>query len=278
MKFGCHVSISRGYLNAAKQAKQINAFSFQYFPKNPRSLSVKQFNRNDAEACKQFCEENKLVSVSHSPYPTSLITENNEKRELVVQSLLNDLEITEACGSRGVVVHFSKPNQYLTILKNYELIIEMLNVILSQWNGNTKLLIENNAGFPGSFGTTLEEMVQIRKLSDYPEKIGFCLDTCHAFSCSLWNGDNWSELLNKGLKLGYFEHLEVIHLNNSKYPSGSGKDRHAPIFGAGYIKESQFEQLIDTSQLKNVPFILETPKEEMSHEKEIRLLKDKWGN
>lgn len=278
MKFGCHLSIKGGYANAARRAYAIQATSFQYFPKNPRSLKIKQFDHKDAAACKQFCEENKLVSVSHSPYPTSLTPNNEAKRKQVVRSLLNDLiTIAEACGSLGVVVHFGSLHHHLTVIENYQLIIEMLNDVLSEWEGNAKLLLENNAGLPGAFGTTLEELVQIQKLSTIPDKIGFCFDTCHAFASGLWTGENWDELLTKGLQLGYFEALEVIHLNNSKYAVHSGKDRHASIFGEGYIQASQFEQLIQTPQLKNIPFILETPQEKISHEQEIQLLIDKWG-
>lgn len=278
MKFGCHLSIKQGYLGAAKQAVAMNAAAFQYFPKNPRSLGVKDFNKEEAAQCKMFCMENDLISVSHSPYPSHLVPHDEQKREKVVDSLLNDLDIAEACGSMGVVVHFGKPLNRVDPLTSYQIMIQMLNDILQHWEGKAKLLIENNAGVPGSMGTTLEELVQVRSLCQYPEKIGFCLDTCHAFASGLWTGDNWQEVLGKGQALGYFEELQVIHLNNSKYPTRLGKDRHAPILGAGFIKEDQFDQLIKTPQLQDIPFILETPKEECPHEREIQLLQEKWGS
>ncbi|MED4475329.1 deoxyribonuclease IV [Oceanobacillus caeni] len=277
MNFGCHLSIGDGYLGAAKKAFKMGAAAFQYFPKNPRSLSIKDFNKDDAALCKTFCDENNILSVSHIPYPTSITPHDVKKREQVIRSLLNDLEITEACGSIGAVVHFGKHLKNKTLIESYQLMIEVLNEVLSEWNGQAKVLLENNAGVPGTIGTTLEELVQIRKLCDYPEKIGFCLDTCHAFSCGLWNGDNWAEVIQKGKDLGYFDELKVIHLNNSKYPSGEGKDRHAPIFQGGYIKEDQFDQLMKTPKLKGIPFILETPKEVVPHEKEIKQLQEKWG-
>ncbi len=197
-------------------------------------------------------------------------------------SLLNDLEIAEACGSIGVVVHFGKPIDRSDLLISYQLVIKMLikmlNAILQQWEGEAKLLIENNAGVPGSMGTTLEELVQVRSLSQYPEKIGFCFDTCHAFASGLWTGENWEDIWEKGEAIGYFEELQVIHFNNSKYPTGLGKDRHASIFDAGFIKEEQFAKIVNTPQLQNIPFILETPKEECPHEREIQLLQEKWGD
>ncbi|ASN05583.1 deoxyribonuclease IV [Virgibacillus necropolis] len=277
MKFGSHVSIREGYLGAAKQALSMKASAFQYFPKNPRSLSVKEFSKDDTALCKKFCEENALESVSHTPYPTNLTSTDDHKKNLVIQSLLNDLEITEACGSIGAVVHFGKLIYRDDPLASYRLMIETLNEVLCQWEGNCKILLENNAGKPGTIGTTMEELVQVRNLSEKPEKIGFCLDTCHAFASGLWNGENWNEVMDKGIELGYFDQLNVIHFNNSKYDTGLGKDRHATIFGDGYITEAQFHQLIKTSQLEDIPFILETPKDKITHREEIGLLMEKWG-
>jgi deoxyribonuclease IV len=276
MKFGCHVSIRNGYFGAAQEAKRLKANCYQYFPKNPRSLSVKEFNRNDALLCKDYCKEHGIISVSHTPYPTSL-TPTKSTRDITVQSLLNDLEISDACGSIGVVVHFGKQVDLKNPLAGYQKMIEILNEVLSQWEGACKILIENNAGVKGTMGTTLEELVQVRNLTDYPEKIGFCLDTCHAFASGHWDGDNWEDLVRKGEKLEFFDHLEVIHLNNSKYPYGLGKDRHDNIF-KGHIEESQFDSLITSGSLKDVPMILETPSDNgITKQQEIQQLIHRWG-
>lgn len=277
MRFGYQLSIKDGFLGAAKKAYKMKANAFQYFPKNPRSLSVKEFDKENPALCHAFCKEKAILSVSHSPYPTSLTPNDEEKRHSVVRSLLNDLEIAEACGSIGVVVHFAKHLSHTTLMESYQLMIEVLNEVLQQWDGSAKILLENNAGRPGDIGTTLEELVQIRKLCKKSEKIGFCFDTYHAFSCGFWNGDNWLDVVAKARNLGYFDQLEVIHLNNSKYPTEEGKDRHAPIFGPGYIKAQQFDQMMSTPELKHIPFILETPKEETPHEAELRMLLERWG-
>lgn len=272
VKFGCHVSIKNGYFAAAKQALNIGAKAFQYFPKNPRSLSVKEFDQEDAKRCSTFCKEHDLFSIAHTPYPTSL-TPALDKKEIIIASLLNDLEIAESCGSIGVVVHFGHLIDENNLLSSYQLMIEMLNLVLIQWKGECKLLIENNAGTSGALGTTIEELVQIRNLADYPEKIGFCLDTCHAFASGLWSGDTHPEFLEKSIDLGYFDALKVIHLNNSKYPYGSRKDRHANIFGNGHIKSDVFKKLFQLDFLSTIPFVLETPSNEgVSHTEEINML------
>ena len=276
MKFGCHVSIKDGYLAAAKHAASIQASAFQYFPKNPRSLSVKNYDPEDTHYCKQFTKENKLVSVSHAPYPAVLTAAASGKRKQLVESILNDLEISEACGSLGVVVHFGKLLNANQPLESYKLIIDSLDEILRRWDGNAKILLENNAGNPGSFGTEIEELVKIRELLEFPEKLGFCLDTCHLFASGIWNGDNWNHILTKGTELGYFDHLNVIHLNNSKYESGRGKDRHSNILIDGFITRNQFTDIIESSQLAGLPFILETPEDIITHKEELRQLRETW--
>ncbi|MGO4376441.1 TIM barrel protein, partial [Paenibacillus sp. MCAF20] len=143
-----------------------------------------------------------------TPYPTNLSVEDQEMQEITIRSLKNDLDIADACGSIGVVVHFGKYKGTGDPLTGYKLMINMINNVLMNYKGKTLLLIENNAGQGGKMGITLEELVQIRKLTDYPELIGYCLDTCHAFASGLWTGHNWAELVEKGTQLEYFTDLK----------------------------------------------------------------------
>lgn len=272
MKFGCHVSIQGGYLAAAKQAGAMGAKAFQYFPKNPRTLAPKSFRQQDAEACAEFCREHGIESISHSPYLTNLSADDPDLRKVMMASTRNDLEITEACGSIGLVVHFGK-YKGKDPLEGYKLMIDMLNEVLAKWTGKTLLLLENNAGQGGKMGITFEELVQIRQLTDVAEKIGFCFDTCHAFASGLWAGNNWRDVEQKGEELGYFTHLKAIHLNDSAYPCHSFRDRHANI-GKGFIRIDGFLELFQSSIGGRVPFILETPSSShYSHQDELEFLR-----
>lgn len=236
---------------------------------------MKEFDQIDALSCKEYCEVHQLQSIIHTPYPTSL-TPNEDKKNLTIHSIINDLTIADACGAIGVVIHFGSPIHTTDPLQSYQLMIDMLNTVLEQWEGQALILIENIAG--GSMGVTLEEHVQVRNLCHFPEKIGFCFDTCHAFASGLWSGDNTKELLQKGITLNYWSEVKAFHLNNSKYKSGSGKHRHANIFQNGFIKEKDFNDLLTCKLFQNIPFILETPKDEgISYEEEIGQLQLKWG-
>ncbi|RNB86452.1 deoxyribonuclease IV [Brevibacillus panacihumi] len=277
MLVGCHVSIRAGYLGAAKNAFGQGARSFQYFPKNPRSLAVKAFDAQDARACKQFCQEHSLLSIAHTPYPTQLSVDDKTMYRVTVDSLLNDLEIAEACGSIGIVVHFGQyKGTRSDPLYGYLQMIGMLNEVLSQWQGSALLLLENNAGQGNRMGTTLEELTQVRDLLDQPQKVGFCLDTCHAFASGLWQGENWGEVAAHARALGYLQHVKAVHLNDSVYPHQSYRDRHANI-GTGFIPEQGFADLFQTPEFQEVPFILETPHHPgKNHEQELAEVKQRW--
>lgn len=253
IRVGFHASIRQGYEAAARSAARLGCSVFQYFPKNPRSLSPKAIDDEDARRCKAFCRDKGIVSVAHAPYPVNLAAGDARLAEAVRRCLLNDLAIAEANGSVGVVVHFGRPADP-DPLAGYRRILRMLNGILDEWRGGALLLLENQAG---RFGSTFEELVAIRRLSDHPEKIGFCFDTCHAFASGLWNGRNWAELEARGRELGFFAHVKVVHLNDSRHPSGSRRDAHANI-GCGRIGGAMAEPVRALAGF-GLPFVLETP-------------------
>lgn len=270
LQIGCHVSIRQGYYGAAQTARALGCDAFQYFPKNPRSLSLKSFDRADAARCAALSASFGMPSVAHAPYPVNLATGDPQLAEAAVKSLLNDLEIATACGSIGVVVHFGKYSEK-DPLQGYQNIIQCLDGIGSAWQGGALLLIENQAA---GLGTTLEELVSIRKLCSRPEMIGFCFDTCHAYVSGLWDGGNWKSIERRGEDLGYWPHLKAVHLNDSRYPAASGKDAHANI-GRGSIGEEAFRALLSSPHIRTRPLILETPAApDLSIPQEIQYVKE----
>ncbi|HET7616636.1 MAG TPA: deoxyribonuclease IV [Bacillales bacterium] len=272
MRFGSHISIRNGYYKAAANAKAIGAAAFQYFPKNPRSLQIKRYDRNDAAKCAAFCAENGIVSIAHAPYPTNVAVSDREMREAIICSIVNDLNIVEDCGSIGLVVHFGS-HKGLDPIEGYKTMIDVVNEVLKDWSGDGLLLIENTAGKGTEMGTTFDELAKIRQLCDRPEKIGFCLDTCHLYASGYWTGENWEELVEKGTELGYFAALKAVHLNNSTYESGSRRDRHANIH-SGKIPEEAMIRFMTSNPIKALPMILETPDSDAyTHQDEITYLK-----
>lgn len=217
----------------------------------------------------RFLHQEEGAFIAHSAYLVNLATDSEETRDLIEKSLLNDLLISEACASLGVVVHFGNYKGQ-DVLRGYQNILMLLNKILELWDGNCLLLLENQAGRGGSMGTSLEEMVIIRNLLVESEKVGFCFDTCHAFASGLWSGGNWPDIEARGKELGYFEHVAAVHLNDSQFPSGSFRDRHANV-GKGHIGEENMKTFLHSSFVSSIPVMLETPSSQSyMHEEEIK--------
>jgi deoxyribonuclease IV len=274
MRIGSHVSTRNGYREAARRAAAIGGDAFQYFPKNPRSLQVKAFDRRDAESCAEWCQTNGVVSIAHGPYPVNPASEG-ETAAVCARSTLNDLDIAEACGSIGVVVHFGV-YKGKDPLQGYRNIIQWINTVTSDWQGKAKILLENQAGDHGIIGTTPEELVQIRNLCASPDKVGFCLDTCHLFASGQWAPGKWEDFADRARGLGYWEALAAVHLNDSRFESGSRRDRHA-VIGQGYIGEENFRQFLATPELRDLPLMLETPSgEDGTHRGQVTLVR-RWS-
>lgn len=269
IRIGSHVSTRGGYRQAAESAVLIDGDAFQYFPKNPRTLAPKSFSAADAERCKSWCRERGIASIAHGPYPVNPAA-TLDAADRMAACTLNDLAIAEACGSIGVVVHFGTYKGQ-DQLEGYRNIIQWMNRVTSAWHGEAQILIENQAGDHGPMGTTPEEWVQIRSLCDEPDKIGFCLDTCHLFASGVWKPGGWQAFAERARELRVWDILRAVHLNDSLQPQGSRKDRHAPI-GAGWIGEDGFREVLATPELRKVPLVLETPTSEgRSHREQIML-------
>lgn len=271
MKIGCHISVSKGFEKAAKRAKELGAESFQVFTKNPRGLRPKKINHKDAERGRLFCEENGIVLVAHTPYITNLSTPKPDLQSVTIRSIKEDLQIAEAYGAIGAVVHCGK---HVGEGEEYgrRRMVETLNFILEDYEGSTLLLLENTAGQGSELGLTIQELMEIRNATDYPEKIGFCFDTCHAFAAGIWNKETFPDLVQVMKDTGYLEHLVAIHFNDSKAPFNSRKDRHEKI-GQGEIGAEALTLFLKAEEFSHLPIILETPvDDESEYQEEINYL------
>lgn len=271
MKFGCHISVAKGFSKAAKRAHELGAESFQVFTKNPRGLKPKKINEPDAEQGKTYCKEHGITLVAHTPYITNLSTPKTDLHEVTIRSIKEDLKIADAYGAIGAVVHCGK---HVGEGEEYGVkrMVETLNLILEDHDGNVKLLLENTAGQGTELGLTIQQLVEIRNACDYPEKLGFCFDTCHAFAAGIWSLDTFDELLQQMESTGYLKDLVAIHFNDSKAPYQSRKDRHEKV-GKGEIGAEALTLFLKERAFEGLPIILETPvNDELEYTAEIQLL------
>jgi deoxyribonuclease IV len=271
MKIGCHISVAKGLTKAAQKAYELGAESFQVFTKNPRGLKPKQLNLEDADQGRRFCEEHEIMLIAHTPYITNLSTPKEDLHRVTVRSIKEDLRIAEAYGAVGAVVHCGK---HVGQGEEWgrQRMIETLNLILADYEGDTLLLLENTAGQGSELGLTIKELMAIRQATDYPSKIGFCFDTCHGFAAGIWEKETFPDLMKEMETSDYLQHLVAIHFNDSKVPYHSRKDRHAKI-GKGEIGTEALALFLHVPQLEGKPIILETPVEdEREYAEEIQFL------
>ncbi|WP_126425932.1 deoxyribonuclease IV [Brevibacillus marinus] len=260
MKIGCHISVGKGLEQAARRAVELGAESFQVFTKNPRGLKPKKLDKEDAAKGVAVMREHDLTLVCHTPYITNLSTPKQDLQEVTIRSILEDLNIAEAYGAVGAVVHCGK---HVGEGEAYGIrrMIETLDLILEQYDGPVKLLLENTAGQGSELGLSIDSLMEIRAALRYPEKVGFCFDTCHSFAAGQWNLETFDQLVEQMKASGYLQHLVAIHFNDSKAPFASQKDRHEKI-GKGEIGSEALAKFLRSEVFAHLPVILETPVED----------------
>lgn len=270
---GCHLSISKGYLAAAKVATSVGANTYQYFSRNPRGGAIKAIDTNDINAFLEYAKEHDFGPlICHAPYTYNLASEKEEARQFALNAMKEDIETLEYFPSALYNFHpGSHTGQGVEVGINK--IVEILNKVMYK-DMKTTILLETMAGKGSEIGRTFEELKTIIDRLDYKEHIGVCLDTCHIFDGGYDIVNNYDEVFNEFDRIIGLNKLKAIHLNDSKNTLGSHKDRHE-LIGEGNIGYSLFERLINDDRFKELPKCLETPVgNETDYATEIKKLKD----
>ncbi len=275
-KIGCHLSASKGFLHMGKEAKSIGANTFQFFTRNPRGGKAKDIDEADVKAFLDFAKENNFAKIlAHAPYTLNACSADAGIREFAFNTMKDDLMRMEYVPGNLYNFH---PGSHVGqgIEKGIELIAEMLNKILTP-DITTTVLLETMAGKGSEVGSRFEEIKAIIDKVELSDKIGVCLDTCHINDAGYDVVNNLDGVLEEFDKIIGIERLCAIHINDSKNPFESHKDRHEKI-GEGSIGTEAFMRIINHPQLKDLPFLLETPNELDGYAKEIELLKTLYKN
>lgn len=272
LKIGCHLSASKGYLNMGKEALSINANTFQFFTRNPRGSKAKELDLKDIEEYKKLAEENNFATIlAHAPYILNPCSSNEQNRILAFELMQDDLNRLEHIPNQMYNFHpGSHTGQGIEV--GIEQISQMLNKLLTA-EQTTTVLLETMAGKGSEVGSKFEELRAIIDRVELKEKMGVCLDTCHVNDAGYDVVNNLDGVLEEFDKIIGIEKLKAIHLNDSKNPLSSHKDRHECI-GEGHIGIEAFERIINHPQLRNLPFYLETPNELEGYKKEIEILRN----
>lgn len=268
---GCHLSSAKGYLAMGRQAAEIGANVFQFFTRNPRGGSVKALDLADIEAFLAFSQEQCFGPLlAHAPYTMNLCAAKPELREFACQTIKEDLARLELLPN--VMFNFH-PGSHVRqgAETGVALIADALNDILSE-GGKTPVLLETMAGKGSEVGRTFEELRAIIDKTEQKERLGVCLDTCHVYDGGYDILQDLDGVLAEFDSVVGLERLHAIHLNDSKNPIASHKDRHEKI-GEGTLGLEGLTRVINHPKLRNLPFYLETPNELDGYAQEIALLR-----
>ncbi|MBR3888805.1 MAG: deoxyribonuclease IV [Clostridia bacterium] len=270
-KIGCHLSASKGYMHMAKEILSIGGNTFQFFTRNPRGGTAKELDLDDINKFNEFSKDNGIeVILAHAPYTINVCSDKEETRRFGIDTMKDDLMRLDYINKSYYNFHpGSHVGQGVEVGINY--IIDALNEILRD-DQNTIVLLETMAGKGSEIGRSFEEIKQIIDGVKLNSKLGVCLDTCHVYDAGYDILQNLDSVLDEFDRVVGLERLKAIHINDTKNPFESHKDRHEKI-GEGYLGNSAFEKIINNERLKDLPFYLETPNELDGYEKEIAYLK-----
>lgn len=268
---GCHLSSSKGYLQMAKTAVSIGANTFQFFTRNPRGGAAKPIDDEDIKAFLEYSKEIGITKIlAHAPYTLNACSADEKIREFALNTMADDIRRMECTPYQMYNFHpGSHVKQGAEV--GIELIAEHLNKVLYP-EMTTTVLLETMAGKGSEVGRSFEEIREIIDRTNLNEKLGVCLDTCHVSDGGYDIVNDLDGVLEEFDRVIGIDRLRAIHINDSKNPLGSHKDRHE-VIGGGTIGIEAFERIINHPVLRELPFYLETPNELDGYEKEISLLR-----
>ncbi len=275
LNIGCHLSASKGFTHMVKESLSINANTFQFFTRNPRGGKAKDIDEKDVKESLKLMKENNFVKIlAHAPYTLNLCSADNGIRQFAKETFADDLKRMEYVPNNMYNFHpGSHVGQGADV--GISIIIDVLNELVTE-EQTTTVLLETMAGKGSEVGRNFEELKQIIDGVKLKAKIGVCLDTCHINDAGYDVVNNFDGVIKEFDKVIGLKYLKAIHINDSMNPMGSHKDRHQKI-GEGEIGIKAFEKIINNPRVKNLPFFLETPHDDiMGYKKEIELLRSMY--
>jgi deoxyribonuclease IV len=259
---GAHISIAGGTHNAPARAKRIGATAMQMFTKMANRWAERAC---EDEECKLFREALKETDVramsAHDSYLINLASPDAVLRARSFDSFLSELRRCEALGLQFLVSH---PGNFMDdrasgIARNAESIGAALEMV----PGKTMILMETTAGSGTSIGSSFEEMAGLIELvpPKHRRRVGVCIDTAHIFAAGYDITADYDGVMRRFDDVIGLRRLRMMHLNDSKAPLGSHRDRHE-LIGEGAIGEGAFRRIMNDPRLARVAKVIETPKHE----------------
>ena len=277
MRFGFHISIAGGFSKVAERARVRGCETIQFFSRNPRGWNYEPLDEKEVEAFRSSIQPSGLFPIFvHLPYLANIASFGSKFYSRSVDSIITDLKRSGELGAHYLIIHIGHRMES-TEEEAIDAISRGINRAFQKVKNSVMLLLENTAGQGSETGSTFNEIKKIIDEVDEDRRIGICLDTAHAFEAGydLSNDQGIERTIEDLDRTLGLRRLRLIHLNDSKTPLGSRKDRHWHI-GEGYIGLKGFQCLVNHPLLTHLPGIMETPRkdtvEDLKNMKVIRSL------
>ncbi|MEM3839248.1 MAG: deoxyribonuclease IV [Candidatus Micrarchaeaceae archaeon] len=255
LKVGYHFSVAGGLYRAYDRAAALAATAMQIFISSPRSWNVKYPDNEELNLFIKKHDETGIYTVCHMPYLPNL-SSSGEFYKKSIESFAKNIEVCSMLRIPYLITHIGS---HMGKGKGYGL-NNVINALesASDYINDLAILLENQAGHANSVGAELSDLLYIYDNCSLAKKkkLGFCLDTCHLFAAGYDVRDE-EELDRIGAEFGY-DKVYAYHMNDSKFPLGSKRDRHENI-GLGHIGMDGFRVMLSNSSIRKSILILETP-------------------
>jgi deoxyribonuclease-4 len=261
MRLGFHISIAGGFSRVVPRALKLGCETIQLFSRNPRAWRESLATQDELLKFKDALAQAGIYPVFvHAPYLLNLASPDRDLYARSISWLSDELVQAEKMGASFVIVHTG--NRCGNEEKQaFQRVARAINSAFTKANDSVQLLLENTAGQGTEIGYKISHLQKIIKQIEDRDRVGICLDTAHAFAAGyeLTHArglDHMIKEFDQGVGLAK---LKALHLNDSKVPFGSKKDRHWHI-GKGEIGLAGFAKIINHPKLSHLPGIMETPR------------------
>jgi len=259
VQFGAHVSSSGGIHTAIDRIEALGGESLQLFTQSPRTWRPTNHDPANFERFKERRAEAGIKGVvCHALYLVNLASPKKDFYSKSVAALQNTVDVACAIEADGVVFHVGS-HQGAGFEEGLERVVPALAEALERCNEKTWLLMENTAGAGGTIGRSIDELAAIFDRLDRHPHLGLCLDSCHLYASGydVTNRKALDSVLGEVAERIGLDRLRALHVNDSKMPLGSNRDRHDNI-GEGLMGE-KLGVFLSHPSLQGLPAILEVP-------------------
>ena len=271
---GAHVPVAGGLVKGLAYAHEIGAAAVQVFVSNPRGWAPSAGDPARDEEFRGLCTDRAVPAFVHAPYLVNFGSPTEATLKKSVDAVSHALARGQAIGARGVVVHAGSAvagahrDEAMKQLREH-----LLPVLDTLPEDGPQLLIEPTAGGGQALAATVQDLGPYFDQLDQHPLLGVCHDTCHAFAAGhdLAAPGGMKKTLDALVRAVGRGRLKLVHANDSKDPLGSLRDRHESI-GLGRIGQDPFAELFRHPATRNVPVVIETPGDALSHRRDIDLL------